>query len=122
MNSQEITHTQKPRGDWLRASALALVIVWSLVELPAESALAHGSSERLALWCSKLIVSFLALLAGLRVRWAENIFTFICALSVLVIVPALYTELSASQTAFLYSLIECIVKAMMLATLVLRGR
>jgi hypothetical protein len=88
--------------------------------LPAESAVAQGTVEQTALWCSKLVVAALALAVGLRVRWAETVFAFICGLSLLAIIPALYTELSVSPDAFFYSLVECVVKAAALIGLVLR--
>lgn len=96
--------------------------MWSFMELPAESASAQGTGELVALWCAKLIGTLLALLAGLRVRWAENIFALICGLSVLAILPSLYTELSVSPIAFFCSLVECIVKAIAFVSLVLRRR
>lgn len=105
-----------------RLAALLLVVVWSLAEAPFEIASAATVSEKLVLLSSKAIVGLIALLAGTRIRWAEFVFVFICALSILAIVPGLADEMTISWSVFGWSFAECAIKAFALFAFARRRR
>jgi hypothetical protein len=102
--------TRKAGDCRLRSKALLLVVIWSLAEVPFEIATAANSDEKLAVVCSKVIVSVIALLAERQVRWAEFIFMFICGSSILAIVPGLADEMKISWSVFGWSFGECAIK------------
>jgi hypothetical protein len=121
---EAVTHglsTNTRRSQWgrrLSLSTIGLVVLWSLVELPVELAVTPERSAMVALLISKAMVVAVSVGALLRVRWAECAFLFICALSLLAIVPALSFEMTAYPLAFRCSLLECIFKALAFVTVV----
>ncbi|WP_336597676.1 hypothetical protein [Paraburkholderia bengalensis] len=84
---------------------------WSLIEIPAEFDPAAGEMGIAALTLAKLAWTVIGIAAVRGMRRAQWIFSFLCGLSLVAIVPALPVELSESASIFTQSLIECVLKA-----------
>jgi hypothetical protein len=91
---------------------LVLVVCgWSLIEAPLELGVSDAHAGLLALFLSKLVVVGIGLAAVVRVRFAREMFAFICGASVLAIAPALPMEFNQSFAIAIFSSIECFSKA-----------
>lgn len=96
---------------------VSLVVIWSLAEMPVELAAVDGDAIAPLLF-SKALLAGIGVGAAWGARWAERIFAFICITSLLAVVPALPYEMTVSPIVFFCSFVECIVKAVALATFV----
>lgn len=84
---------------------------WSLIEAPAEFNPALGNAGIAALVISKLLWAAIGIAAVRGIRRARWLFSFLCGLSLVAVVPALPVELNESVWVFSQSLIECLLKA-----------
>jgi hypothetical protein len=98
--------------------AVVLVVIWSLVEIPVELDVSRGGVEIAALLFSKAMVVIIGFGATLGTRCASRVFAFICGMSLLAVVPALFFEMKTSPVDFFYSFVECILKALAFVTFV----
>jgi hypothetical protein len=91
---------------------LVLVVCgWSLIEAPLELNVSDAYAGVLALVLSKLVLIGTGLAAVAKVRFAREVFAFICGASVLAIAPGLPTEFKQSFAIAMISAVECISKA-----------
>ena len=84
---------------------------WSLIEAPAEFDPSLGAMGFAALALAKVFWTGLGLAALRGFRRAQWLFSFLCGLSLVAIVPGLPVELNESLSVFMQSLIECMLKA-----------
>jgi hypothetical protein len=84
---------------------------WSLIETPAEIDPAAGDSGVVALVLAKFVWVVIGVAAARGMKRAQWLFSFLCGLSLVAIVPALPVELNESAWIFTQSLIECLLKA-----------
>jgi hypothetical protein len=101
------------------ACSVLLVILWSLIETALELTQTSDGSPAVVVVLSTVAIVTMGSLALFQLRWAKQVFLFICALSILAIAPALCFELTARPAGFFYSLIECAVKAAAFVAIVL---
>jgi hypothetical protein len=87
------------------------VCVWSLIETPAELDPSLGHMGIVALAIAKILWAAMGVAAVRGVRRAQWLFSFLCGLSLVAIVPGLPVELNESVWVFSQSLIECLLKA-----------
>jgi hypothetical protein len=105
--------------DRITKMTIFCVCGWSLIETPLEIGALNLNSWLLALAVSKFIVILIGTAAIARVRIARAIFAFICAASVLAIVPALPFVYARSVEIAAISTVECVLKAACLCALCL---
>jgi len=84
---------------------------WSLIETPAEIDSAADDSGLIALVLAKIVWVVIGVAAARGMKRAQWLFSFLCGLSLVAIVPALPVELNQSAWIFTQSLIECLLKA-----------
>ncbi len=84
---------------------------WSLIEMPAEFDPAAGELGVAALALAKIAWTGSGSAAARGIRRAQWIFSFLCGLSLVAVVPALPVELNESGWIFAQSLVECVLKA-----------
>jgi len=84
---------------------------WSLIETPAEFDPSAGDLGVAALAVAKIAWTVIGVAAARGIRRAQWIFSFLCGLSLVAIVPALPVELNESGWIFTQSLVECVLKA-----------
>ncbi|MEM5339246.1 hypothetical protein [Paraburkholderia azotifigens] len=89
---------------------------WSLIETPAEFDPSAGDVGIAALALAKIVWTVIGIAAARGIRRAQWIFSFLCGLSLVAIVPGLPVELHESTWIFTQSLIECMLKAGALLT------
>ncbi|MEM5433937.1 hypothetical protein [Paraburkholderia diazotrophica] len=109
--SQARTHHSCTRSALTRNLFVLGVCGWSLIETPAELDPSLGHMGIAALAISKILSAALGVAAVRDIRRAQWLFTFLCGLSLVAIVPALPVELNESLWVFSQSLIECLLKA-----------
>jgi hypothetical protein len=80
---------------------------WSWIEVPLELGSSIDSSRLLVLVASTVLMSLIGVVAIADLRFARQVFTFICGVGVLAIVPALPTEYQRSVVIALFSTVEC---------------
>jgi len=91
---------------------LVLVVCgWSLIEAPLELDVSDAYAGVFALVLSKLVLIGTGLAAVAKVRFAREVFAFICGASVLAIAPALPMEFKQSFATAMFSTVECFSKA-----------
>ncbi|MEM5451148.1 hypothetical protein [Paraburkholderia guartelaensis] len=91
--------------------SVVAVCCWILIETPLELSGSISSSALLAVLVSKALVCLTGFAAIARVRFTRHVFVFICAASVLAVVPALPLEYAHSAAIALVSTVECVAKA-----------
>ncbi|MBP0590613.1 hypothetical protein J8I87_12965 [Paraburkholderia sp. LEh10] len=110
------------RGIARRALAPSLLIVgvcgWSLIETPAEFDPSAGEAGVAALAIAKFAWAVIGVAAARGVKRAQWLFSFLCGLSLVAIVPALPVEFNESAWIFCQSLVECALKAAAMLALV----
>jgi hypothetical protein len=84
---------------------------WSLIEAPAEFDPSAGLAGLLALSVAKIIWLAIGVAAVRGIRKAQTLFAFLCALSLVAVVPGLPVELNESGWLFAQSMTECVLKA-----------
>lgn len=84
---------------------------WSLIETPAEFDPSAGDLGIAALALAKIAWTVIGVAAARGMRRAQWIFSFLCGLSLVAIVPGLPVELHESAWIFTQSLVECVLKA-----------
>ncbi|WP_193727981.1 hypothetical protein [Paraburkholderia franconis] len=88
-----------------------------MIETPAELDPSLGHMGIAALAIAKIFCTAIGLAAVRGVGRAQWLFSFLCGLSLVAIVPGLPIELDESVWVFSQSLIECLLKAGALLTL-----
>ncbi|MBN3754917.1 hypothetical protein G3N95_18365 [Paraburkholderia sp. Tr-20389] len=84
---------------------------WSLIETSAEFDPSAGEVGIAALAFAKIVWTVIGIAAACGIRRAQWIFSFLCGLSLVAIVPGLPVELNGSAWIFAQSLVECVLKA-----------
>ncbi|QBR03681.1 hypothetical protein [Paraburkholderia pallida] len=97
------------------------VWIWAMVELPWEFAGCEKIDEALALVLSKAILGTSVFFALRGLVLARSVVIFICATSVVAIVPSISTEYDAFRLGFYLSVIECVLKGATLLILLREG-
>ncbi|ADG19331.1 hypothetical protein [Paraburkholderia atlantica] len=108
------------RTRW-RGRLIKLTALWALIELPVEYWGAQDIAERFALGISAALWLVLSLFALRGSGIARSAFAFLCALSVVAIVPALPAEYATYRLAFWFSLIESALKGVLFIGLLTRN-
>jgi hypothetical protein len=83
---------------------------WSLIEAPAEFDPSLGATGLAALVLAKVLWIGIGIAALRGFRRAQWLFSFLCGLSLVAIVPGLPVELNESLSVFAQSVIECMLK------------
>jgi hypothetical protein len=100
-----------------RFKTLVLVVCgWALIEAPMELGGSISSTALLAVVVSKVLIGLIGTAAFANLRFARQVFTFICGVSVFAIAPALPLEYTRSVAIALMSTVECVVKAVCVAS------
>lgn len=103
-----------PRGSTRLALIPRLLILgvcgWSLIETPAEFDPSTGDLGIAALALAKMAWIVIGVAAARGTKRAQWIFSFLCGLSLVAIVPGLPIELNQSAWIFTQSLVECVLK------------
>jgi hypothetical protein len=86
------------------------VCAWSLIEAPAEFDPSLGAIGVAALVLAKILWAGIGVTALRGFRRAQWLFSFLCGLSLVAIVPGLPVELNESLSVFMQSLVECLLK------------
>ncbi|WP_233451531.1 hypothetical protein [Paraburkholderia caribensis] len=84
---------------------------WSLIETPSEFDPSAGKLGIAALILAKIAWTVIGVAAARGMKRAQWIFSFLCGLSLVAIVPGLPVELHESAWIFTQSLVECVLKA-----------
>jgi hypothetical protein len=110
-----------------RLPKVSVVVVcgWALLETPLEIGESIDLTSLLAVVTSKVLICLMGAAAIANLRYARQVFSFICAASVFAIAPALPLEYMRWVPGALMSTIECIAKATCVALLIApmaRGR
>jgi hypothetical protein len=105
----------KKRDLLFNASVIA-VCVWAVIETPLELGGALDPTGLLALMASKVLLGFVGTAAISNLRFARQVFTFICGVGVFAIAPALPLEYSRCVAIAIFSTVECIGKAACVAS------
>ena len=84
---------------------------WSLIETPAEYDPSAGDLGIAALALAKIAWIVIGVAAARGKKRAQWIFSFLCGLSLVAIVPGLPVEVNESAWIFTQSLVECVLKA-----------
>jgi hypothetical protein len=92
-------------------ACIVVVCGWALIELPLDLSGSIDITSVLAVLVSKVLVCSIGAAALVNFRYASEVFSFVCASSVLAIVPALPLEYAHYMPIALVSTIECIAKA-----------
>ncbi|SIT36838.1 conserved membrane hypothetical protein [Paraburkholderia piptadeniae] len=108
---QAHTHRSRTRLALVPTLFVLGVCGWSLIETPAELDPSLGHTGIAALAIAKTLWAAIGLAAARGVRRAQWLFSFLCGLSLVAIVPGLPVELNESVWVFSQSLIECLLKA-----------
>lgn len=83
---------------------------WSLIEAPLEFCSSDDSAWLLVMAASKVLICLNGVVAIANVRFAREVFAFICGASILAIAPALPIEYRTCLAVALFSTVECISK------------
>jgi uncharacterized membrane protein len=100
-----------PKSARLFKVTVIVVCCWALIEAPLELGGAIDSTALLAVVVSKVLVILIGIAAFANVRFARQIFTFICGASVFAIAPALPLEYARYTAIAIFSTVECVAKA-----------
>jgi len=98
-------------------ATVIVVCGWALIETPLELIGSINSTSLLAVVISKLLMCVAGAAAIANLRFARQVFAFICGASVLAIAPALPLEYTHCIPIALFSTVECISKAACVASL-----
>jgi hypothetical protein len=98
-------------------TSVIVVCGWALIEAPLELIGSINSTSLLALVTSKMLMCVIGAAAIANLRFARQVFAFICGASVLAIAPALPLEYTRCIPIALFSTVECISKAACVASL-----
>jgi hypothetical protein len=104
------------RSERLFKASVILVCVWALIEAPLEISGSISCTLLLAVVASKVLIGLIGMAAIINLRFARQFFMFICGASVLAIAPALPLEYTHSIHIALFSTVECLGKAVCVAT------
>ncbi|MEX3968339.1 hypothetical protein AB4Y42_40275 [Paraburkholderia sp. EG286B] len=102
--------------DVLYNAFVIAVCSWAIVELPLELGGSIDPTGLLALVTSKILLGLIGTAAIANLRFARQVFTFICGMGVLAIAPALPLEYTHSVAVAVFSTVECIGKAACVAS------
>ena len=75
-----------------------------------------SSTALLAVVVSKVLIGLIGTAAFANLRFARQVFTFVCGVSVFAIAPGLPLEYTRSVAIALMSTVECVVKAACVAS------
>ena len=100
----------RPAVPWTIRLPVLMISAWEVAKTPWEIGNDHDTAVIAALLVGKLLILSSAVAALLRIRLCMDIFTFICAASVLAIAPALPVEIQVSTVLFVLTLAECFLK------------
>jgi hypothetical protein len=93
-----------------------LVCLWSLVETPWEWTPGDSAARVAALVASKALLLAVSAAAIWGVRYARTVFVLLCAASVLAVSSTLPFVYGISHTLFALSLVECLLKAVVVVS------
>jgi hypothetical protein len=96
--------------DHLFKVCVIVVCVWAVIESPLELDDPIDLIGLLALVASKLMIGLIGTAAIANLRFAQQLFTFVCGAGVLAIAPALPLEYTRSVVIALLSTVECLGK------------
>ena len=103
-------------------ASVIVVCAWALIEAPLELGGAISFIALLAVVASKVLIGLIGTAAIANLRFARQVFTFICAASVLAIAPVLPLEYTRCVAIALFSTVECLGKAACVAAFAIRTR
>ena len=92
---------------------------WALIEAPLELGGANNSAYLLAVVASKALMCLIGAATIVNLRFARQVFTFICGVSVFAIAPGLPLEYTRCFPIALISTVECLAKAACVASFVI---
>lgn len=96
--------------------SIGLVCLWSVLETPWEFGPADGVARVVALLLSKCVLLGAGAAAFFGLHYARPLFIFLCGSSVIAVASSLPFEFAISRELFALSLIECILKAVLIAS------
>ncbi|MEM5383359.1 hypothetical protein VSR68_07120 [Paraburkholderia phymatum] len=108
-----------PKSERLFKASVIAVCGWALIEAPLELGGSINSTSLLALVASKILIGLIGTAAIVNLRFARQVFMFICGASVFAIAPALPLEYTHSVPVALFSTVECLGKAACVASFVI---
>jgi hypothetical protein len=96
--------------------AIGLVCLWSILETPWEFGPSDGVARIIALLLSKCVLLGAGAAAFFGLSYARPLFVFLCGSSVIAVASSLPFEFTISHELFALSLIECVLKAALVAS------
>jgi hypothetical protein len=96
-------------------ACIVVVCGWTLIEVPLELDGSAGPIYVFAVLASKVLMCLIGWGAIAKLRYATEVFSFICAVSVFAIAPALPFEYIRCIPVALTSTIECLAKVVCVA-------
>jgi hypothetical protein len=105
-----------PKSRRLFNALVIAVCGWALVETPLELGGSPDFTALLAVAVSKVLIILIGTAAVVNLRFARQVFTFLCGASVFAIAPALPLEYARSVGIAIVSTVECIGKAACVAS------
>ncbi|WP_321932089.1 hypothetical protein [Paraburkholderia guartelaensis] len=100
-----------PKSERLFKASVIVVCGWALIETPLDLGGAINFTTLLALVVSKILMGLFGAAAIVKLRFARQVFMFICGVSVFAIAPALPVEYTRNVLIALCSTVECLGKA-----------
>lgn len=97
-------------------ASVMVVCGWTLIEAPLELGGSIGFTSMLAMAASKVLMGLIGTATIAELRFAGQVFVFICGASVFAIAPALPLEYTHSVFIALFSTVECLGKAICVAS------
>jgi hypothetical protein len=95
---------------------IGMVCLWSILETPWEFGPADGVARIIALLLSKFMLLGAGAAAFFGLHYARLLFLFLCGSSVIAVASSLPFEFTISHELFTLSLIECVLKAALVAS------
>ena len=105
-----------PNSARLFKASVIVTCGWALIEAPLELGGSFNSTSLLALVVSKVLMGLIGTAAIADLRFARQVFTFICGASLFAIAPALTLEYTRCVALGLFSTVECLGKAACVAS------
>ncbi|MCP3725808.1 hypothetical protein M3I53_22195 [Paraburkholderia sp. CNPSo 3272] len=102
--------------DLLYNAFVIAVCSWAVVEFPLELGGSIDPNGLLALVVSKVLLGLIGTAAIANLRFARQVFTFICGVGAFAIAPALPLEYTRCVAIAVFSTVECIGKAACVAS------
>ncbi|WP_185732494.1 hypothetical protein [Burkholderia sp. Bp8963] len=99
-----------PGAERLFKAFVIVVCGWALIEAPLELGGSTDSIWLPAVVASKVLMGLVGTAAIAKLRFARQVFTFICGASVFAMAPALPLEYARCVAIALFSTVECLGK------------